>query len=904
MSPSASFTTPYIEDDELRQTFKIASEDHLQQLYDGLLHLEQHSDDRDRLNDLLREIHSLKGDAGMLGVESVARLSHAWEQQIVPIKEEKLELTDDLCDRLFRDLDTIRQQVNNAVTPPQDRGTEATAASNHTAPEAASGESLYIDDDELRETFRIACDDHLQKLDEGLLHLEQHPADGDRLDLVLREIHSIKGDAGMLGIDSIAQLAHDWEQQLVPVKEAKAQLTSELCDRLYQGLDAIRQMVSEAITGRPSAIELQEAIEQLQGGQPPSSANPGGSASDPPTQPPRRSSHNGKAPDDSDGSYRIDTIRVTTRNLDALMTQAGELTVTKIRIAHRLAEIEDIVALWEEWSRDTNASRFLWEELQINGNGNGTRNTALRQMQSLQQQSRERLERMGSLINHLRNAIAEDTARLDTIADEIEDGVRTLRLLPLSTIFNLYPRLVRDLARSQNKDVQLSIWGGETRADKRILEEMKDPLTHIIRNAIDHGIEPPEERRRMGKPERATVTLRGYQTASTVVIEVSDDGRGLDIEKIKKTALKNGVCRSEDLETMTPNQIQSLIFMPGFSTRSFVTEVSGRGVGLDVVRANVERLKGSIQVDSEPGKGCTIRLHLGTTLATAHVLLVEVNGQPYAIPVEFVQTACTLDESDIFAIEGRETVLYDDRPISVAELANLLELPASPESREQPKKSLSCIVLKVGDDWLGVIVDRLIDEQDAILKPQSKLLARVRNVSGATILGTGEVCIVLNPVDLVQSVHSGRRLSGLVTDTAAVSVGVEDTSGGSPEDRRPAVILLVEDSITTRTQEKRILEAAGYEVVTAVDGLDGYNKLRAREFDAVVSDIQMPNLDGLEMTERIRSHQQYSELPIVLVTSLATDEDRRKGAEAGANAYITKSSFNQEVLVETLRRLV
>ncbi|PPT10273.1 Signal transduction histidine kinase CheA [Geitlerinema sp. FC II] len=905
--------TPYIEDEELRRTFKLASEDHLQQLYDGLLHLEQHPDDRDRLDDILREIHSLKGDAGMLGVENIARLSHAWEHQLTPVKEGKTDLTDDLCDRLFRDLDTIRQQISDAVTPPLERPDSTSNGSSDTASAAddrsvPSSEIPYIEDDELRHTFRIACDDHLQQLEDGLLHLEEHPDDGDRLDRVLREIHSIKGDAGMLGIDTIARLAHDWEQHLVPIKQDNVPLTPQLCDRLYRELDRIRQLVNEAVTGRRSPVEPDTAVDRPDSGpQSPTQTvaiAPAPAATSP--NPSSDSSPNGNVQNDLDGNYRIDTIRVATHNLDALMTQTGELTVTKIRIAHRLSEIEEIVSLWEEWSRDTNASRFLWEEFRVNGreNGNGTRANVLEQMQSFQQLSRDRLERMGNLVNRLRNAIAEDTARLDTISDEIEDGVRTLRLLPLSTIFNLYPRLVRDLARSQNKNVRLSIWGGDTRADKRILEEMKDPLTHIIRNAIDHGIELPEERVRLGKPERATVTLRGYQTASTVAIEVSDDGRGLDLEKIKKTALKNGVCRPEDLETMTPNQIRSLIFMPGFSTRSFVTEVSGRGVGLDVVHANVERLKGSIQVESEPGKGCTIRLHLGTTLATAHVLLVEVNGQPYALPVEFVQTACTIDPSDIFAIEGRETILFGDRPISVATLADLLELPEASEKREARSSALSCIILKVGDDWLGVIVDRLIDEQDAILKPQSKLLARVRNVSGATILGTGEVCIVLNPVDLVQSLHSTRRLSALTRDTTSVSVASEDIGVEPPEDRPRAVVLLVEDSITTRTQEKRILEAAGYEVVTAVDGLDGYNKLRAQPFDAVVSDIQMPNLDGLKMTERIRSHQQYSELPIVLVTSLGTDEDRRKGAEAGANAYITKSSFDREVLVETLRRLV
>lgn len=912
--PSAAAVS-YIEDEELRETFHRSSEDHFQKLYDGLLRLEQHPEDRTPIDAILREIHSLKGDAGMLGVEVVASLAHDWEQQVVSVQARERDISSDLCDRLFRELDTLRQRVDESVTPtskpaPQPIPQPTPPAPQSAAVESLAASSLYIDDDELRHTFQIASEDHLQKLDEGLLHLEQHPDDTAQLDRCLREIHSIKGDAGMLGVGVIAQVAHEWEQQLVSVKEGKMQLNADLdegtqgdgdasqsgnearslLDRLYAGLDAIRALVNEAVTGRAGGLEVDVVLRRLQGkSERTPKAKPAAAPLTSTTQ----------APDD--GSYRIDTIRVATRNLDALMTQAGELTVTKIRIAHRLSEIENIVNFWEEWSREAHtANRFLWEELQ--SNGSGFRKNAVQQLQAFHQQSEERLDRLGTLLNSLRDTVAEDTARLDNIADEIEDEVRRSRLLPLSTIFNLYPRLVRDLARSQNKNVKLVMLGGETRADKRILEDMKDPLTHIIRNAIDHGIESPEERRQLGKPDTAIVTLRGYQNASHIAIEVSDDGRGLNLEKIKKTALTHGLCRPEELEAMTTAQIQSLIFMPGFSTRSFVTEVSGRGVGLDVVRANVERLKGSIQIESEPNRGCTIQLHLGTTLATAHVLLFVLNGRPYALPVECVQTACIVDRAEIFSIEGRDTILFDDQPVSIVKLVDLLELPSLDNSRSDEGQQ-SCIIVKMGEDRLGLIVDRLLDEQDTILKPQSKLLARVRNVSGATILGTGEVCIVLNPADLVKSVPEHRRQSSFTTDVSSNITAVRGESHLS-ENVSKQTILLVEDSITTRTQEKRILEAAGYEVIAAVDGLDGYNKLRSSHCDAVVSDIQMPNLDGLELTARIRSQPQYSELPIILVTSLATDEDRRQGAEAGANAYITKSSFNQALLVETLRRLI
>ena len=824
---------------------------------------------------------------------------------------------------------------------------------------------MMIEDDELREVFKTASEEHLQNLDEGLLYLEKNPNDAAKIEELLREAHSLKGDAGMLGVKDVATLSHQIEHLLGGLKRQETTLTADLVDRISYGIDAIRQLVYAAVTGEPCEVNAFHSLAYLMGAKPetPTDAisainreqGTGNREQDepegvePPEEPqaieePVIDSVPVSPPDEMpipvttvaepmnapppvtisrDSTYKIETIRVPTRNLDGLMTQTGELTVTKIRIAHRLNEIEDLVSLWEEWSRDAFVNRFVVHDLENNLNRYSSEKGTIGQLQNYYHRSTERLEQLGSLINQLRNTFSEDIARLDIISDELEDGIRTLRLLPLSTIFNLFPRMVRDLARQQRKEIELVISGGETRADKRILEEMKDPLMHILRNAIDHGIETPEERRKSGKPAIAKIELRGYQTATHVVLEVCDDGRGLDIEKIKQTALKRGICQPEELLGMTPQQIHSLIFAPGFTTRTVVTEVSGRGVGMDVVRTNVERLKGIIQVESSPRKGSVFRIQLGTTLATAHVLIVSVQGISYAIPVEFVQMTKLVQVNEIFAIEGRETIVFEDQPISVAQLADLLEIrwtssqfePESTISQESKSRfSLSpsliqknpssptmdvaspCIILKVGEEKLGLFVDALVDEQDVVLKPQSQLLKRVRNVAGATILGTGEVCIILSPQDLIKSI---RKQAGVISSPIVRSaLKVQDNSSVKP------VILLVEDSITTRTQEKRILEAAGYEVVTAVDGLDGFNKLGTRSFDAVVSDIQMPNLDGLSLVTKIRQNRDYSELPIILVTSLASDEDKRKGAEVGANAYITKASFNQEVLIETLKRLV
>ncbi|MBE9141384.1 response regulator [Nodosilinea sp. LEGE 07088] len=425
---------------------------------------------------------------------------------------------------------------------------------------------------------------------------------------------------------------------------------------------------------------------------------------------------------------------------------------------------------------------------------------------------------------------------------------------------------------------------------------MINSLLHLIRNAIDHGIEPAAERESMGKPAIAKLSLSGYQTTNSVVIEVSDDGRGLDIEQIKQTAIRRKLHTPDELERMTPNQIYSLIMASGFSTRTFITEISGRGVGLDVVRTNVERLKGNIQIESTPNQGCTFRLQLSTTLTTSNVILLDVQGIIHAIPFEFLSTTVVVSPEQVELVEGHEMIYLNDQAIPVANLIDVLELIQSPSyalaNKVQQARSerLSCVVLKVGEEQAGFFVDRLLETQEVVLKPQSQVLKRVRSVMGATILGSGEVCMVLNPIDLIRSLQK--------------PVEAKSENPLPTPVRRKSLILLVEDSLPVRTQEKRLFENAGYEVVIAVDGLDGYNKLKTQKFDAVVSDIEMPNLDGLSLTAKIRQDRNYDELPIILVTTLSSEDDRRRGAEAGANAYIAKGKFNQEALLETLTRLV
>lgn len=791
------------------------------------------------------------------------------------------------------------------------------------------------DDEELCALFKAESDEHMQRLSAGLLRLEHDPGDRPTLEELFREAHTLKGSAGMVGASSIQAIAHRFEDLLGSASRGELALEPVTIGRMFRALDAIQKLINEAVSGTPAGINLWDVLAALEDGEEaPSSdaSNEEEARPDHPVEVPAfEASHAIDAPsseieepsmlpatraerdvpaasadlriegsDDRAGHnrddvllharLRIDTIRVEARKLDSLMTHAGELTVAATRLGLRLAEIEELLAHWEEVSRIAAQRHTALGGLQ-GALDDAAKRVALERLNLLQTREEESLERLGAVLRRVNRSILEDNAKLDFLSFELAEGIRSIRMLPLAAVFNLFPRMVRDLAYDQGKDVQLLIEGGETGVDKRILEEIKDPLMHMIRNAIDHGIEPREERRQRGKPAVGTIRLRAYQTASNTVIEVIDDGRGLDLAAIRRTALDRGIVTEGELAKMSESQVQGLIYSPGFSTRGRVTDISGRGVGMDVVRANIERLKGTIHLETSSGAGCLLRIQLPLTIATARMLILGVREQSFAIPVEVVKTALMVSPDDIRPVEGRDTIHFEGRSISIASLADLLELP-SPATRpgEASRAASPCVIVSDGEELYGLIVDALLDEQEVVLKPDSPVLRRVRNVAGSTILGSGRVCVILNPHDLLRSIR--------LPKVAPSRLRAPD------EPRRKRSILLVEDSITTRTQVKRILEGAGYDVVAAVDGVDGLTKLGSRAFDAVISDVQMPNMDGLTLVSRIRQEKRYSELPVILMTSLAQEEDRRRGIEVGASAYLTKPTFDQNVLLDTLRRLL
>ena len=732
-----------------------------------------------------------------------------------------------------------------------------------------------IEDKELWTLFGAEAEEHLQLLDAGLLQLEKDASDRATIELVFRSAHSLKGAARMMGALAVEQRAHGFEDALTGAIRRGDALEEATVEQLYCDLDALRASVQQALGGQTQPPD--DAIIAL----PKNVSEPANAAQ--PIAPPTELMHRPAEVVQAAPEWKIETMRVDTARLDGLLSMAGELVVSTKRAGRGRTEFDFAQTLREDVQKlalqQKRALRLLEGAL-------GTGAPLLRDIERLFDQYGAKWDALGGVTQRLRGA-HEDMVRLESVVGELESAIRAVRLLPLSTLFGQFPRSVRDLAKAQNKTVDFRIEGAETRADKRVIEELKDPLMHMVRNAVDHGIETAAARLEAGKSATATLILRGSQTATHIVIELEDDGRGLDVEAIRASALGKNLASASELEAMSARQIQDLIFAPGFSTAARLTDVSGRGVGLDVVRENVARLRGSVEVESRARRGCIFRLTLPLTLATTRVLLVRAGGQTLALAIEDISSVQLLAPAATYLLRGRRHFTLGDEPIAIADLSRLLKLPPTTRGKD----SAPCVVLQVGGQRLGLLVDAVVEEQEIILKAPAALLKGARHLAGATILETGDVCLLLASAELLQL--AARNSSHAALPAAPIK----------PPEKIKA-LLLAEDSIVTRTQEKRILESAGYRVVTAVDGLDAWQKLNGDEFDGVISDVEMPNLDGMALTQRIRNHPQYDELPVVLVTSLASDADRKRGLEVGANAYITKSGFDQKVLLETLRRLI
>jgi two-component system, chemotaxis family, sensor kinase CheA len=577
------------------------------------------------------------------------------------------------------------------------------------------------------------------------------------------------------------------------------------------------------------------------------------------------------------------TVRIATDRLDAIFLQAEEMLSAKLLAQQHKQELQAMRTMAASWSKE-------WANLR-------TRHSDFYNMAAQQPQWLELLDRNTAFIKRLMdqlNAMAKSTDQdqrmLGHRVDNLLEDMKKALMLPFSALTESFPRMVREFAREAGKEIKLDIRGGEIEADRRILGEIKDPLMHLIRNCIDHGIEKPEHRTDQHKPSYGTITFTfKLRDGNRVEIEIADDGAGIDIDKVKTSVERLGILSTEQLNKLDQQQALELIYQSGVSTSSIITEISGRGLGLAIVQEKIDKLGGRITLDTQPGSGSTFCILLPLMFASYRGIVVRVGEQLFVLPAASAEQTLRVNVTDILTVENRETIHLNGTTLSLLRLGDALSLPCRDAVTSN---RLQVVVLAAGRKHIAIVVDEVLYEQEVLVKSLGKQLARVRNVTGATILGSGKAVPVLNVSDLMKSALS-------VTSATPGAL----TSKEAQSNLRKSV-LVVEDSITTRSLLKGILESAGYLVVTAIDGIDGLTQLRSGEFDIVVSDIEMPRMNGFELTAKIRSDKKFTELPVVLVTALASREDREHGIDVGANAYIVKNSFEQSNLLEVMQRLI
>ena len=703
--------------------------------------------------------------------------------------------------------------------------------------------------------------EHLGRLGEGLAQLDAGHSDREGVNALFRSAHTIKGSSRMLRLASITAVAHQVEEVLGSLREGSQTYTPALGQLLYRAVDHLAALV-DALAQSGNAASLPPADEALcqalaQAGQPATGPQEevGQVAAPPvPAAPPQAAPVAIPAPAPLVGPgaapavapanappqlQAAQTVRVRLDKLDGLVKLMGEVVASHARLRQRLADIQ---ALLRELGEAPPPALLVFER-----------------------------------------QLKDDVQAQEVLMHELHDKTLVMRMLALAIVFEPAARLVRELARSVGKEVECQVSGSEIELDRQLIDQLADPIIHLIRNAVDHGIEPPDVRRAAGKPAQGRVQLSARQDGGWVVIELSDDGAGIALQAVRDKAVKKGLLSADKAAALSDQEAIDLIFLPGFSTSSMITDLSGRGVGMDVVKQTVlDELQGSVSVHTRSGMGTTFSLRLPLSLAMLRVLLVQVQGQAFGFTAQHVAELVRLPRSALLPMAEREAVIVRNEFVPVVALDALLQLPATagartPAAPGTAESSMLLVVLQVRHDKIAVCVDSLLDERDMVIQPLPPHMRRLPLVSGMVTTGSNALVSVLHAPALLEQARRQR---------AAV---------------QPVV---VDDSLNTREIEKDVLQAYGYDVTLAEDGQDGLRKALAQPFDAILTDVEMPYMDGFTLTAQLRQQPQYQGTPIVIITSREKEEDKRRGMQVGADAYIVKGDFDQSNLVETLRTLL
>ncbi|MGM0452580.1 MAG: hybrid sensor histidine kinase/response regulator [Thermodesulfobacteriota bacterium] len=776
----------------------------------------------------------------------------------------------------------------------------------------------------LLQAFAEEAEERLENLFSRLTEIENTEDAAVRqeiLEVVFREAHSLKGAARSVNLSAIEHLCQSMENVFGLLKSDTIGFSGPLFDTLHEAAKYVSQYIAAEQGARPEIeTQMHQLAQTLAEFSREEEAQPHGpaetavgqteSATAEKARPPETTpAENGfisaaetasdfsgtdaddSAPDKSQAQPRAlqsNTVRIASDKLDALLLKAEELIAFKQITAQyfdRASTLQNTIETQLKWQKNMEDDI---SELRQHNEKSGKYGQLLSFLTWITESHQQSAHQGKDLIKN----IEQGNRTISTMVDDLLNDVKDTTLMPFSSLLAILPRMVRDIAKEQKKFVDLTVSGGEIEVDKRILERIKDPIIHLIRNAVDHGIEAPELRKNLGKPEKGRIAISVVQLESNrVEVTIEDDGDGIDMEAIQSKAIKTGIVRQQDVETLSETETLGLIFHSGLSTSPLISEISGRGLGMAIVKESIEDIGGRIDITHTKGKGTAFKLELPITQATFRGILVFVADQYYILPNAQVQHVVRFLPEAIYHIENRPMIRVQEQAVPVAFMDAVFGLDA-PKSRRP--RIYTALLIGDAANPVAFVVDSVVNEQEVLVKNLGKQLEGMTHIAGATVLGSGQVAPVLNVHELIATA-AGKDFS------TAMPAPAEE--GEEAEAKQPAV-LVVEDSFTSRTLLKNILEAAGYRVQTAINGEDGYQMLKSNPFDMVVSDVEMPRLNGFELTEKIRADTGMAETPVILVTSLDSRTDREKGIDVGADAYIVKSSFDQSNLLTVMEQLI
>lgn len=766
-------------------------------------------------------------------------------------------------------------------------------------------------------TFKIEAGEHLKAISSGLIELEKAKNFKDQVKVVetiFRETHSLKGASRAVDLRDIETVCSSLESIFGNWKKKKIKPPSGFFDKLHDAIDFMTEVLS---TPEIYEVKIKDHIskildqltrmevEQNGGEKEPEDVTVPGTESIPPQtqgmeQPEKEKPGiiEKERQLTREKQVTAETVRISKAKLDSLLMQTEEMLSTKLKLIQHSADIQDIRSILAQLKKGF--TKLLQEDRNILQSKKNKSDNHHRAPIQFSKQS-ETWEKNYDIVKLLENKLSvlfksteQDQRSVGRMVDNLLVEMRNVLMLPFSSLLEIFPKFIRDLARNRGKKVDLVIEGAENEIDRRILEEMKDPLIHLVRNCIDHGIEKPEERvKNKKKPSGKIVISVAQLPGNKVEILISDDGAGIDLSKVKEAAVKEGIISEKDKEGLLDQEAEALIYQSGVTTSPIITDISGRGLGLAILREKVDSLGGTVSIKSELHKGTTFCINLPLSMATFRGVFIQVSEETFVIPTTNVEWTLSVKRNEIKMVENKQTISLNGSTISYVHLSDVLELRRKVRSlpdmpgRKEKAYTIQVLILGAGDNRIAFGVDEILKEQEVLVKYLGNPLSRVRNIGGATVLGSGKVVPILNVSDLLKS-----------------AVPIERATEAEKEEARQKSVMVAEDSITSRMLLRDILESAGFFVKTAVDGAEALSFLREGGFDLLVSDIDMPRMNGFELTEKIRGDKALKEMPVVLVTALKSREDRERGMEVGANAYIEKSGFSPQNLLSVVSKLV